>query len=631
MQERRSDTLTVSNGEINLFIMQEMQHWQRALSPAEKKAITEVALGNSEKSLSLLNYLSDDGKTMCIKASAAFGHLTLLKSLIKHCPTTFSILLELAAEKGQHDVVNYLLSHRYKVDPHQALCLAAANGHLKVVNCLVRDHKVDPNNGKAYAPPRFTKKSMPVLRRSDALYHAAAAGHMDVVLSLLDDPRTSYFGSDDIHNKSPNEKAFIIAQTTVNHVLMNESIDSEKKREILFGVSRQLLMRNQHRESALIFDGIAQIIKTKLVYSCFGKKAPNEMIDKEIVEMFYGSYHTEIHLLVKSSLFVLPDGKIKFVYDKSSKIYKDHYSPEAIKAKKEAGYEASDLTAEMTSLAHTLGYEIVSDADSLIFNLESSLELKAMCIHYRDSYVLALSQIQTYWKSYINNASWMHMVTKDVFELQMIGDIWNHIANYYIKLMTDLEFTSYIDQTDKRYIFNTKFVIPSPTHFLLPPDNDSEPQVVEIPMFEEDNFDSQSDERSSNKIEIFKTIYKALYEGQSSLFKHWNGELMDGAINDATEITNYISSHKVSRTAIAWELTIKFVNGEIENKELFKEIHEYAYKNSSSLGFFKKSVLTDSYTELEQRINKAKSGNELEGTRTKAIVDVLNTNSSFKL
>ena len=623
--------LNENEGEINLFIIQEMFEWKSVLSSDEKKAIREVALGKHEEVLSSFGGLSNLGKKMCLRASAAFGQLTILESLIiQSRDIDFSILLELAAEKGHHEVVDFILCNHDNVNAHNALCLASANGHLKVVNCLVNVHKVDPNEDQAYAPTKPFKARGQVLRRSKALYQAAAAGHIDVVLSLLKDPRTRYFGLDDTKNNSSNEKAYIIAKATVIHVLMNKSIKPENKREILFGISGQLSIRGQHEALAKIFDDIEPIIKFKIISSSFGKKAPSEMINNELVEMAYSPYHSEIHLLGKSLVHRRPDGRIEFVYDKSSNIYVNNYTDSAIKNKKKTGIEPLGIVAEMTNLTEALGYKIdSSDNDSLIFSLKSSIELKEMCLHYSSSYVLALPRIQACWTI----VAWIHMVTNDIFTLRIPSDVWNSIGNYFIKLiMTDLDPTVnidptvYIDQTDESFVFNTKFCIPSSTQFLLPG-----PEIIEIPYEEEDNSDTSRQAKSYDKIAIFQTIYKALYEGQSSLFKHWNSDLMDPSLNNETAITDYITHNLHSRTATAWQLTDRFVKGNIDNKGLFKEIHQYAYKNSSSLGLFKQSVFTDSYNDLEKRINSAKTGNELKGTRTKAIVDVLDATPSLRL
>ncbi|MBA3535935.1 MAG: hypothetical protein H0T84_04910 [Tatlockia sp.] len=123
----------------------------------------------------------------------------------------------------------------------------------------------------------------------------------------------------------------------------------------------------------------------------------------------------------------------------------------------------------------------------------------------------------------------------------------------------------------------------------------------------------------NNKRDNFKTIYKALYEGQSSLslFKSWNS-LVDKADLTEAEICNYVKENPDSRSATAWQLALKYEIKANKNK-LFKKTHHYAYTHSSSaFGLFKQSRFSENYVNLDTQISQAE-----QGSRTDTIAGIL--------
>jgi hypothetical protein len=121
----------------------------------------------------------------------------------------------------------------------------------------------------------------------------------------------------------------------------------------------------------------------------------------------------------------------------------------------------------------------------------------------------------------------------------------------------------------------------------------------------------------SNKIDNFKTIYKALYEGQSSLFKSWNS-LADKADLTEAEICTYVKENPNSRSATAWQLALKY-EIKADKDKLFKKTHHYAYSQSSSVfGLFKQSRFSENYVNLDTQISQAE-----QGSRTDTIAGIL--------
>ncbi|MBA2657907.1 MAG: hypothetical protein H0U70_13135 [Tatlockia sp.] len=129
-----------------------------------------------------------------------------------------------------------------------------------------------------------------------------------------------------------------------------------------------------------------------------------------------------------------------------------------------------------------------------------------------------------------------------------------------------------------------------------------------------------------NKINHFKTIYKALYEGQSSCFKHWNG-LVDRVNLTAEAIEQDIkaNTNKDSRTAKAWKLANNY-SFEADYKNLFRKVHQYSHAHSSNFfGLFKRShnfPKPHHYQNLETQIKQAEHG-----SRTKTIADIFEASS----
>jgi hypothetical protein len=117
-------------------------------------------------------------------------------------------------------------------------------------------------------------------------------------------------------------------------------------------------------------------------------------------------------------------------------------------------------------------------------------------------------------------------------------------------------------------------------------------------------------ENDKTRIKRFKAIYKALYEGQSSCFKHWN-TLVDKENLTVKEIEEYVKFNEHSRSDKAWVLANDFRK---ERAELFEEIHHYAYLNSSSFfGLFRESKnFPDGYDNLEMKLSQAEKGSRTE-------------------
>jgi hypothetical protein len=459
---------------IELFIIEEMHRLQRFLNSNEKKVVAAIALRVPGLSLLLLELNDDEDYTIYLRASAAFGRLDILKILIEQTKNVlFTPLLELAAKNGHCEVVNFLLCERKKeIEPHSALCLASENGHLEIVNCMLKIHKVDPNDGEGYVPYKEKNKTskLYILQRSEALYKAAYAGHIDIVSTLLNDPNTRYFGPDDEVNNSSNEKAFIISLASSINILMNKDIDPNIKRENLLNTAGQLLIRNQQTDFARLFGSIEKIMKEKIFTTCYGKKAPPEMIENKLADFVYGPYHTEIKLLIESKLVMLGDGSLSFVYDKKKGIYSEHYSqqPQDI------------LETEVTHLGKALGYEFTSlDADSLTLSPKSSVALKnTTCIHYNASYMKTLYHM----RSFFTKLSPILIMFLDTFGFRMSQDIWNQIGRFFLLLTKGIDINiTYIDPSDKVIVTNINFSIPSPSQFLLPNGENGEPRIVEIP------------------------------------------------------------------------------------------------------------------------------------------------------
>jgi hypothetical protein len=130
------------------------------------------------------------------------------------------------------------------------------------------------------------------------------------------------------------------------------------------------------------------------------------------------------------------------------------------------------------------------------------------------------------------------------------------------------------------------------------------------------------EEIKDNKINHFKTIYKALYEGQGSCFKHWNS-LVDKEDLSAADIEQYIKENKNSRTAKAWQLADNY-EVEQDYKKLFKKAHQYSLANSSNFfGLFKQSHnFSKGYNNFATQIKQAE-----QGSRTRTIVDIFEASS----
>ncbi len=116
-------------------------------------------------------------------------------------------------------------------------------------------------------------------------------------------------------------------------------------------------------------------------------------------------------------------------------------------------------------------------------------------------------------------------------------------------------------------------------------------------------------ENNTQRITRFKAIYKALYEGQSSCFKHWN-ELVDAKDLTVEIIEKYVNDHPDSRSEKAWTLAN---NSKLSKDELFIETHQYSYaKSSSFLGLFRQSNFAKNYENMAAKIQQAEKGSRTE-------------------
>ncbi|MBA3537903.1 MAG: TraB/GumN family protein [Tatlockia sp.] len=126
----------------------------------------------------------------------------------------------------------------------------------------------------------------------------------------------------------------------------------------------------------------------------------------------------------------------------------------------------------------------------------------------------------------------------------------------------------------------------------------------------------------AQKVAAFRKIYCAMYAGQTSFFKKKADHCKLSQLT-VQEITNYIRVNPTSRSAVAWELAqIHYMKFSINNQELFKSIHQYCFKNSSSFfSLFKQSNnFPQGYAgEIQKRINEAR-----DDSRTGLIRNVLN-------
>ena len=100
-----------------------------------------------------------------------------------------------------------------------------------------------------------------------------------------------------------------------------------------------------------------------------------------------------------------------------------------------------------------------------------------------------------------------------------------------------------------------------------------------------------STEDEGEIVDAFKRISLALYNGQNSFLKRKSPLLSDDELS-ITKIEKYLEDHPNGRSAMAWELAQKHYKEPFSsNKELFKAIHQYSFKMSSTFfGLFKRSA-----------------------------------------
>lgn len=107
------------------------------------------------------------------------------------------------------------------------------------------------------------------------------------------------------------------------------------------------------------------------------------------------------------------------------------------------------------------------------------------------------------------------------------------------------------------------------------------------------------------KVTAFQKIYRALYEGKSSFFKRQCAPI--DTLNTVHAIVSYVEENPKSRSATAWRLADQHYNNpSVYNLELFKHIHQYAFKHSSScFGLFKRTQIAADYHDARQKIDMA--------------------------
>jgi len=130
-----------------------------------------------------------------------------------------------------------------------------------------------------------------------------------------------------------------------------------------------------------------------------------------------------------------------------------------------------------------------------------------------------------------------------------------------------------------------------------------------LPAFTE--FSEIEKEKLKNRIEVFKTIYLALYHAQSSTFKTKN-KLLSANTLISKDIMRYVKDNPNSRSALAWSLANEHLHRDtpdpLLNKHLFKKIHGYALRHSSSFfGIFSrtKNFPGQNYDDFDKKINMA--------------------------
>lgn len=141
--------------------------------------------------LELVNRLLDDPRIdpsrhfdIAIKRASELGYYGLVKRLLADArvnPNEYSHESPLAEaiKHGHKDIVDLLLSDQ-RVDPsnyhNHALRLASEKGDLELVNRLLQNSKVSPNEDYGFSTPALTE--------------AIENGHVEIANRILDDPRT---------------------------------------------------------------------------------------------------------------------------------------------------------------------------------------------------------------------------------------------------------------------------------------------------------------------------------------------------------------------------------------------------------------------------------------------------------
>jgi surface antigen len=157
-----------------------------------------------------MSSINFDLKTFC--DHAAHGRLADVQRMLESDELQLPVngklndALALAAKNGHIDVVDYLLRHAMfdpSADFNHAIRMAAQNGHLAVVERLLHDERVDPSANNNYAVRQAArdghlaivdrllqdKRVDPSASINDAVRGAARNGHLAVVERLMRDVR----------------------------------------------------------------------------------------------------------------------------------------------------------------------------------------------------------------------------------------------------------------------------------------------------------------------------------------------------------------------------------------------------------------------------------------------------------
>ena len=146
------------------------------------------------------------------------------------------------------------------------------------------------------------------LEKSEALYKAAFAGQIEVVLRLLADWRTKYFRNGDDENNSYDAKALIIAIAIYMNVVKDETIDPQSKRIRLLEITSQIKNRHKDDDYCLSFlDKLNPILSKKFANSTYIHYDANYLSTLDKAQICIGDFYTNFwRFFAQNSAFHLP-------------------------------------------------------------------------------------------------------------------------------------------------------------------------------------------------------------------------------------------------------------------------------------------------------------------------------------